>query len=116
MPDTPLTDDPEPAERTPAGPPRTLYVPVRPGSAGCSARTFRTPLGERTAVGFTSADRLVAALGGGQPWVRLAATALRALTAPLGVARITVDPAFVAPVVTPVIPVAPVRAAALVEV
>ncbi|GGT90049.1 hypothetical protein GCM10010289_07730 [Streptomyces violascens] len=44
-------DDPEPCERTPAGP---LFVPVRPGPAGCAARRFRTPLGDRTAVGFTT--------------------------------------------------------------
>ncbi|MFJ6725279.1 SAV_915 family protein [Streptomyces sp. NPDC091281] len=87
-------DDPEPCERTPAGP---LYVPVRPGPAGNVTRLFRTPLGARTAVGFTSAARLAATLGTGQPWIRLAEPALRALTAPLGVTTVTVDPPLSAP-------------------
>lgn len=50
-------DDPEPEERDPAG---SLYVPVRPGTSAMVARLFRTPLGARTAVGFTTpgpADR-----------------------------------------------------------
>ncbi|WP_407551293.1 hypothetical protein QOM21_17830 [Streptomyces sp. Pv4-95] len=84
-------EDPEPAERLPAGP---LFVPVRPGPAGCTARLFRTPLGGRTAVGFTSPQRLAAALGGGQPWIRLSEPALRALAEPVGVAMVTVDPRF----------------------
>ncbi|KUL40398.1 hypothetical protein ADL22_15055 [Streptomyces sp. NRRL F-4489] len=82
-------EDPEPAERVPAGP---LFVPVRPGPAGCTARLFRTPLGGRTAVGFTSPQRLAAALGGGQPWVRLSEPALRALAEPVGATTVTVDP------------------------
>ncbi|MFG2890247.1 SAV_915 family protein [Streptomyces sp. NPDC048248] len=84
-------EDPEPAERLPAGP---LFVPVRSGPAGCTARLFRTPLGGRTAVGFTSPQRLAAALGGGQPWIRLSVSALRALAEPVGVATVTVDPRF----------------------
>ncbi|MEU8974422.1 SAV_915 family protein [Streptomyces monashensis] len=91
-------DDPEPSDPTPAGP---LYVPVRPGPSGCAARLFRTPLGERTAVGFTSPLRLAATLGPGQPWIRLAEPALRALTAPLGVTALTVDPQFTAPAAGP---------------
>ncbi|WP_051823169.1 SAV_915 family protein [Streptomyces sp. NRRL S-1448] len=82
-------EDPEPSDRIPAGP---LFVPVRSGPAGCTARLFRTPLGGRTAVGFTSAQRLAAALGGGQPWVRLSEPALRALAEPLGATALTVDP------------------------
>lgn len=82
-------EDPEPSERVPAGP---LFVPVRSGPAGCTARLFRTPLGGRTAVGFTSAQRLIAALGGGQPWVRLSEPALRALAEPVGAMVLTVDP------------------------
>nr|WP_237522291.1 SAV_915 family protein [Streptomyces sp. SID1328] len=69
-----------------------MYVPVRPGPSGCAARLFRTPLGARTAVGFTSEHRLIAMLGPGQAWVRLAEPALRALTTPLGVTTVTVDP------------------------
>ncbi|MGV9704708.1 SAV_915 family protein [Streptomyces sp. NPDC003483] len=87
-------EDPEPAERFPAG---ALFVPVRPGSAGCTARLFRTPLGERTAVGFTSERRLTATLGPGHAWIRLAEPALRALAEPLGVTTVTVDPSFSAP-------------------
>ncbi|MFD4577544.1 SAV_915 family protein [Streptomyces sp. NPDC058417] len=94
-------DDPEPCERTPAGP---LYVPVRPGPAGNVTRLFRTPLGARTAVGFTSAGRLTATLGTGQPWIRLAEPALRALTAPLGVTTVTVDPPLSAPAPAPSAP------------
>ncbi|MEV7245011.1 hypothetical protein [Streptomyces sp. NPDC093248] len=56
-------DDPEPCDRFPAGP---LYVPVRPGTSGCAARLFRTPLGGRTAVGFTSERRPAATLGPGR--------------------------------------------------
>ncbi|MFC5217987.1 SAV_915 family protein [Streptomyces coerulescens] len=87
-------EDPEPSQRFPAGP---LYVPVRPGPAACAARIFRTPLGARTAVGFTSRGKLTATLGAEQPWIRLAEPALRALIAPLGVTTVTVDPQFCAP-------------------
>ncbi|GAA2431483.1 SAV_915 family protein [Streptomyces mauvecolor] len=97
MPKTDCGDDPEPCERTPAGP---LFVPVRPGPAGCAARMFRTPLGDRTAVGFTTRDRLAATLGPDQAWISLAEPALRALAAPLGVTTVTVDPQLSAPAVT----------------
>ncbi|MBW5420476.1 hypothetical protein GKQ77_02685 [Streptomyces sp. BG9H] len=86
-------EDPEPCEPGPAG---QLFVPVRPGPAGCVARLFRTPVGERTAVAFTSRGRLSAALGAGQPWIRLSEPALRALAVPLGVSGITVDPRLAA--------------------
>ncbi len=82
-------EDPDPAERSPAGP---LYVPVRPGDNGCAARLFRTPMGARTAVGFTSSQRLAATLGPDQAWIRLGASALRALIEPLGAVGVTVDP------------------------
>lgn len=91
-------EDPEPAERFPAGP---MFVPVRPGPAGCTARLFPTPLGERTAVGFTSERRLTATLGRGQAWIRLAEPALRALVEPLGVTRLTVDPPALGAVARP---------------
>ncbi|MFE2578618.1 SAV_915 family protein [Streptomyces sp. NPDC059378] len=87
-------EDPEPSERFPAGP---LFVPVRSGPAGCTARFFRTPLGGRTAVGFTSAAKLTATLGAEQACIRLSEPALRALAAPLGVTVLTVDPQFSAP-------------------
>ncbi|WP_377266820.1 SAV_915 family protein [Peterkaempfera sp. SMS 1(5)a] len=92
-------EDPEPSERIPAGP---LFVPVRPGPTGYVTRLFRTPLGSRTAVGFTTEQRLAAALGPEQAWVRLAEPALRALAEPLGAATLTVDPQLVAPAVRPV--------------
>ncbi|MFD5859589.1 SAV_915 family protein [Streptomyces chartreusis] len=97
-------EDPEPSERFPAGP---LFVPVRPGHAACAARLFRTPLGDRTAVGFTSQRQLTATLGPDQPWIRLAEPALRSLTAPLGVTTVTVDPQFCAPAPTAPAPTAP---------
>ncbi|MFD5569167.1 SAV_915 family protein [Streptomyces cadmiisoli] len=89
-----MCEDPEPSNPFPAGP---LHVPVRSGPAGCTARLFRSPLGERTAVGFTSERRLRATLGPDQAWIRLAEPALRALTAPLGVTTVTIDPQFSAP-------------------
>lgn len=87
-------EDPEPAERVPAGP---LYVPVRPGPTGCAARMFRTPLGERTAVAFTAETGLLATLGASQSWIRLGEPALRALVEPLGVTALTIDPPLSAP-------------------
>ncbi|MFI6644883.1 SAV_915 family protein [Streptomyces sp. NPDC050504] len=91
----PSPTDSDPDERRPAGP---LYVPVRTGSAGGQQLRFmRTPLGARTAVGFTTPDRLTAVMGEGQPWIRLAAPALLALTEPLGVHTLTVDPHMTAP-------------------
>ncbi|GGY26094.1 SAV_915 family protein [Streptomyces tanashiensis] len=94
MSDVEYSEDPEPSERVPAGP---LLVPVRSGPAGCSARLFRTPLGDRTAVGFTSEAGLAATLGPDHACVRLSEPALRALVAPLGVTALTVDPQFAAP-------------------
>ncbi|MFE2164027.1 SAV_915 family protein [Streptomyces sp. NPDC059447] len=90
-------DDPEPEERVPAGP---LYVPVLPGRAEVVVRLFRTPLGARTAVGFTSAARPAATLGAGRPWIRLSESALRAMAEPIGAALLTVDPTLTAPAVT----------------
>ncbi|MEU7581207.1 SAV_915 family protein [Streptomyces sp. NPDC041068] len=91
-------EDPEPCEPGPAGP---LFVPVRPGPAGCVARLFRTPVGGRTAVAFTTPQRLSAALGDRQAWIRLSEPALRSLTAPLGVSEVTVDPRLAAHPVGP---------------
>ncbi|MFF2789950.1 SAV_915 family protein [Streptomyces sp. NPDC058049] len=90
-------DDPEPEERVPAGP---LYVPVLPGRAEVVVRLFRTPLGARTAVGFTSAERLAATLGAGQRWIRLSESALRAMAEPIGASLLTVDPTLTAPAVS----------------
>ncbi|MEU6058781.1 SAV_915 family protein [Streptomyces sp. NPDC047097] len=90
-------DDPEPEEPDPAGP---LFVPVRPGHARLGVRLFRTPLGARTAVGFTSAERLAATLGAEQPWIRLSVPVLRSLAEPVGASLVTVDPTLTAPAAT----------------
>ncbi|MFD4131304.1 SAV_915 family protein [Streptomyces goshikiensis] len=90
-------DDPEPEEPVPAGP---LYVPVLPGRTEVVVRLFRTPLGARTAVGFTSAERLAATLGAGQHWIRLSESALRTMAEPIGASLLTVDPTLTAPAVT----------------
>ncbi|WP_405982433.1 SAV_915 family protein [Streptomyces sp. NBC_00158] len=90
-------DDPEPEERVPAG---LLHVPVRPGAAEVAVRMFRTPLGARTAVGFTDPGLLAAVFGAEQPFIRLSEQALRAMAEPLGVELLTVDPTFTAPAVT----------------
>ncbi|MCY0922677.1 hypothetical protein OS965_31780 [Streptomyces sp. H27-G5] len=103
-------DDPEPEERTPAGP---LYVPARPGPAQAVVRLFRTPLGARTAVGFTTPERLAAAFGAQQPWVRLSASALRAMAEPLGASLLTVDPTLTAPSATTATAPGPVDVAVL---
>ncbi|MCX5398412.1 hypothetical protein OHA55_15755 [Streptomyces sp. NBC_00102] len=116
--------DPDPLEPVPAGPPLAsvpagpLFVPVRSGSARCPSSVralfFRTPLGSRTAVAFTSEKRLVATLGAGQRWVRLCEPALRDLAAPLGVRTLTVDPQLSAPRAAdphPSVPHTPARAA-----
>ncbi|RKN41656.1 SseB family protein [Streptomyces hoynatensis] len=79
-----------PADTLPAG---RYHVPVRPGPAHTTrVRLFRTPHGEATVVAFTSERRLVAALGPGQPWATLCDRALLALTEPLGVTALVVDP------------------------
>ncbi|MFG2224323.1 SAV_915 family protein [Streptomyces sp. NPDC048644] len=101
-------DDPEPEEPVPAGP---LYVPVRPGGAGVAVRLFRTPLGARTAVAFTCPERLTGTLGAGQPWIRLSGPVLRAMTRPLGVRLLTVDPTFTAAQAAPA-PAVPYRPSA----
>ncbi|MEV2248699.1 SAV_915 family protein [Streptomyces sp. NPDC049970] len=90
-------DDPDPEERTPDG---LLHVPVRSGASGPALRMFRTPLGERTAVGFTHQDLLTATFGAGQASIRLSESALRSLAAPLGIERLVLDPALSAPAVT----------------
>lgn len=92
-------EDPEPLDRVPTGHP--LFVPVRSGPTGCVTRFFRSPLGTRTAVAFTSEDRLVRTLGADQPWIRLSEPALRALAAPLGVTALRINPRLTAPAPVP---------------
>ncbi|MGW1405545.1 SAV_915 family protein [Streptomyces sp. NPDC002403] len=89
MNDNQRAEGPDPLQPDRAG---TLFVPVRPGPAGCCARLFRTPLGARTAVAFTHERRLVRTLGQRQTWIRLSEPAIRALVAPLGVTGLVVDP------------------------
>ncbi|WP_419998736.1 SAV_915 family protein [Streptomyces boninensis] len=85
-----------------------LYVPVHSGpGGGCAMRMFRTPLGTRTAVAFTSEAALGRVLGPAQPWIRIAESALQALALPLGADRITVDPLLTARRPRPVAPAAP---------
>ncbi|MBM9510317.1 SAV_915 family protein [Actinacidiphila acididurans] len=106
------SEDAEPLEPGPAG--HALFVPVRPGPAGCTTRFFRTAMGGRTAVAFTSERALVRALGPDRPWIRLSEPALRALAEPLGVTDLRIDPVLSAPpagVGAPA-PVAPQRALA----
>ncbi|MCQ8775107.1 hypothetical protein NQU55_35935 [Streptomyces sp. AA8] len=76
-----------------------MYVPVRHCACGFALRVFRSPLGTRTAVAFTTERRLSAVLGPDQPSVRLALPAVRALATPLGVATISIDPQLTAPAV-----------------
>ncbi|MGF1430575.1 SAV_915 family protein [Kitasatospora sp. LaBMicrA B282] len=98
-----IAEAPEPEDRIPAG---HLLVPIRSGPLGHTPRFFRTPLGARTAVAFSSGEQLAAVLGAAQPWIVLAEPALRALAAPLGVSTLTVDPQLAAPAPTP-LPTAP---------
>ncbi|MEV0581039.1 hypothetical protein OG521_34785 [Streptomyces sp. NBC_01463] len=94
MNDNQSAEDPDPLPADRAG---ALFVPVRPGSVGCSARLFRTPLGVRTAVAFTDERQLTRTLGKQQPWIRLSEPAARALVAPLGIDGLTIDPVLAAP-------------------
>ncbi|MFD9501791.1 SAV_915 family protein [Streptomyces sp. NPDC060035] len=94
MNDNQRAEDPDPLQLNRAG---ALFVPVRPGSLGCCARLFRTPLGVRTAVAFTDERQLTLTLGQQQSWIRLSAPAVRALVAPLGVVGLIVDPLLAAP-------------------
>ncbi|WUV84932.1 hypothetical protein OG552_28625 [Streptomyces sp. NBC_01476] len=73
-----------------------LYVPVKQGPAGAVVRLWRTPFGTRTAVAFTSDQRLRSVLGPTQPWIRLSEAALRRMAEPLGAPHLTVDPVLTA--------------------
>ncbi|MEV6012901.1 SAV_915 family protein [Streptomyces sp. NPDC051976] len=99
MPARHTPEDAEPLEPVPAGP--ALFVPVRSGPAGCTTRYFRTALGGRTAVAFTSERTLTRTLGPAQRWIRLSEPALRALAAPLGIAELRIDPRLSAPAPAP---------------
>jgi hypothetical protein len=72
-------------------------VPVRESKAGTVAlQTGQLISGERVGLAFTSEASLVLTLGPSQQWIWLAPSALQAMLAPLGVARVRVDPRPVA--------------------
>jgi hypothetical protein len=75
---------------------RSLYVPVKRGPAGSVIRLWRTPVGTRTAVAFTTDRRLRSVLGPTQEWIRLSEEALRRMAEPLGALHLTVDPLLTA--------------------
>ena len=77
--------------------PRALFVPALPGPHWLVLRMFRTPLGSRTAVAFTSADKLAATLGAKHEFTRLCERALRDLAELQGVTELTLDPKLAAP-------------------
>ncbi|MGW4897164.1 SAV_915 family protein [Kitasatospora sp. NPDC004240] len=78
---------------------RTVWhVPVMDdGSAARRLRFFRLRDGRRCAIGFSSAEALTELLGPGQAIAELSEPALRALTDPLGVHTLVLDPRLVAP-------------------
>ncbi|MFF5128661.1 SAV_915 family protein [Streptomyces syringium] len=102
--DSPQADDGEPSEPVHSSQAAPLYVPVRLCPSGYALRVFRTPLGIRTAVAFTTRRRLSDILGAGHPSIRLALPAVHALAAPLGVELVSVDPLLTAPAVRPTPP------------
>ncbi|WP_327683562.1 SAV_915 family protein [Kitasatospora sp. NBC_00458] len=73
------------------------HVPVTVTGRTTALRLFRLRDGRRCAVGFSSAAALTDLLGAGQAAVELGEPALRALTAPLGVRDLVLDPRLVAP-------------------
>ncbi|MED7952646.1 SAV_915 family protein [Streptomyces sp. BE303] len=72
------------------------HVPVTVTGRTTALRLFRLRDGRRCAVGFSSAGALAGLLGAGQAAVELGEPALRALTAPLGVDELVLDPRLVA--------------------
>lgn len=78
-----------------------LYVPVRVGDldgAAAVVRTARPGAGtERVGLAFTREERLRAALGPTQRWIRLSRPALLALLGPLGIEQVRIDPLYVGP-------------------
>ncbi|MFD0276436.1 SAV_915 family protein [Kitasatospora sp. NPDC127111] len=76
------------------------HVPVTVTGRTTALRLFRLRDGRRCAVGFATAEALTALLGPDQAFTELGEPALRALTAPLGVDALVVDPRLVAPPVT----------------
>jgi hypothetical protein len=97
-PTTDAASAPSPGGDTPpaAPPTRSLFVPAKRGPAGAVVLLWRTPVGNRTAVAFTSEQRLRSVLGPTQPWIRLSEAALRRMAEPLGARQLTVDPVLTA--------------------
>jgi hypothetical protein len=79
----------------------TYCVPVRAvnDTAALVVQTGRLPRGPRVGIAFTEPDRLAAAMGPSQRWIRLSASALRAMLKPLGVSIIQMDPILVGPAI-----------------
>jgi hypothetical protein len=73
------------------------FVPVRTTGPVQVLRLFRHRDGSRCAVAFRTAAALHDLLGPDQEAAELTEPALRALTAPLGVHRLVLDPGLVAP-------------------
>ncbi|MFF2351508.1 SAV_915 family protein [Kitasatospora sp. NPDC058115] len=73
------------------------HVPVTVTGRTTSLRLFRLRDGRRCAVAFSSAGALAELLGPEQAAVELGEPALRALTAPLGIEELVLDPRLVAP-------------------
>ncbi|MEV7012607.1 SAV_915 family protein [Streptosporangium sp. NPDC051022] len=70
-----------------------LLVPVRAERGVLSLRLFRTQGGGRTAIAFTSRDRLVKVLGEGHAWMWLNERALREMVGNLDAVGVLIDPA-----------------------
>ena len=77
-----------------------LVVPVA-GSEMLALRSGRLPTGERVGIAFTTESRLIQVMGAGQRWIHLSEAAAKAMLAPLGIARVQVDPGLIAPGVGP---------------
>lgn len=79
----------------------TYCVPVRAvnDTAALVVQTGRLPRGQRVGIAFTEPERLAAAMGHGQRWTRLSASALRAMLTPMGVQVIQLDPILVGPAI-----------------
>ncbi|MER8101334.1 SAV_915 family protein [Kitasatospora sp. NPDC094016] len=92
------------------------HVPVTVSGTGptTALRLFRLRDGRRCAVGFSSPESLAALFGPDQAFTELGEPALRALTAPIGVDTLVLDPRLVAPPVTaPAAPLTPAPTAQL---
>jgi hypothetical protein len=68
-------------------------------TAALVVQTGRLPRGQRVGIAFTGPDRLAAAMGQSQRWIRLSGSALRAMLKPLGVSTIQTDPILVGPAI-----------------